>query len=216
MGLAAGADADVVQSFSFARITNNSSFNIGSQLHMTASAPSLGSDHAFFTFTNNVGTSSSVRQIYFDGATLGSITSVTNSGGVSTPTFFQTNSASPPDLPGGNSITPAFSVNAGLALDTTGGPPGRGLNESADSVVVRINLANGVTFADTLAALSQSSANSNDWLRVGLHVQSIGGGTSDSYMSMALVPLPPAAWAGLATLAGTFGLGAVRRRARQL
>ena len=98
---------------------------------------------------------------------------------------------------------------AGFAADALNS---RGLNEATDSVTIRFSLLTvpfpGRTFADVLVALSLPGNDPNNWLRIGLHVTSIGGndGNSDSYVNnteqnrVTVIPLPPAAFAGLLLL----------------
>jgi hypothetical protein len=207
--LVAGAvNADVVQTFSFYRITNNASMDVGSQLQMEVSAALASSTQVTFTFANLIGVSSNVTEIYFDSGPLAApIVSVVNAGGTSVPTFTG-GSANPGNLPGGNTLPVPFVASTGLLADIGSGSSG--LNENADRVAITFNLLNGKTWADTIDALRLIPAAQADWLRVGLHVRSINGGTSDAYLN--IVPLPPAAWAGIASLAGVFGVGYVRRR----
>ena len=225
-GLVAPASADIVQTYNFYRITNNSSFQIGGQLSVDVHAPALTSTEAFFTFRNNmVGgiVASRVTEIYFDDGTPGSLStiSVTNFGvGSTTVPAFQTTRVSPGDLPGGNDIQASpFVTTAGFAADALNS---RGLNEATDSVTIRFSLLTDParTFADVLFALSLPGNDSNNWLRIGLHVTSIGGndGNSDSYVNnteqnrVTVIPLPPAAFAGLGSLAAVALVGLCRRR----
>lgn len=224
-GLVAPASADIVQTYNFYRITNNSSFQIGGQLSVDVHAPALTSTEAFFTFRNNmVGgiVASRVTEIYFDDGTPGSLStiSVTNSGvGSVTVPAFQTARVSPPNLPGGIDMASPFVTTAGFAADARNSP---GLNEATDSVTIRFSLLTvpfpGRTFADVLFALSLPGNDPNNWLRIGLHVTSIDGGDSDSYVNnteqnrVTVIPLPPAAFAGLGSLAAVALVGLCRRR----
>jgi hypothetical protein len=78
-------------------------------------------------------------------------------------------------------------------------------------VQLKFSLASGKTFTDVLSAI-----NAGD-LRLGLHVKAIGAnnftsGSSDSFVSVAAVPLPPAVWAGAAMLGGVAAFRRMRAR----
>src|SRR5262245_3018289 len=70
--------------YGFTNITNQTSLS-GSQF--TVEVSDAGSGQVAFTFKNAVGTASNVTEIYFDDGTLLGISSVTQTGGTTTPTF---------------------------------------------------------------------------------------------------------------------------------
>jgi hypothetical protein len=196
LALAAPALAAPVP-ITFTRITSNSPTDVASQF--LAVADEGAGNTVTFTFTNTAVVPSNIAEIYFDDNNLLSFNSfVTQTG---------TNYAlggTPPNLPGGNSITPAFSANTALTVSANPGPPANGINAATDVLTVSYNLLNGATFTDLVDAL-----NSGD-LRLGLHVRSIGENEdSDSFVSEVVIPLPTTA--GLAGL-GLAGLAVRRRR----
>lgn len=75
-------------------------------------------------------------------------------------------------------------------------------------------LVAGKDFDDVVDSLTSGLTmpfNQGTDLVVGIHVQSLGdeGEESNSFVNTALIPLPPAAWMGLA---GLLGVGVFRRR----
>jgi hypothetical protein len=87
---------------------------------------------------------------------------------------------------------------AGLAWNLTGG--------------THTNGASSAAAANALSSYASSFLNTNIIVRI-LGVQ--GNSANQGQDQLVLIPLPPAAWAGLSTMAGVFGLAYVRRR-RQL
>lgn len=185
--LATTATADFT--YNFYNLTTNGPPDIGSQLRMVVSEPASG--FVDFTFYNDVGTASSITEVYFDDGTLFLLHFPhTQSAGVS---FTNTGTGSPPDLPGGEAI--GFDATSGWVADTGGGGPGPGINNSGEWLTIHFELFGGLTIADTIAAIASGE------LRVGLHVISIDGGDSDSYVNEGMIPVPGAA------LLGVLGLG---------
>jgi hypothetical protein len=185
LALCSSASADL---YSFARITSNSS-TILNQLSVDVTA--AGGNRVNFTFKNNVGAASSITGIYFDddAGVLASIKSLTESSGVD----FSTG-GSPPDLPSGTNI--GFSSQ----FRATANPPpsSNGISTSAEYLTIKFDLAGGKAFGDVLAALESQS------IRIGLHVQALPDGKSDSYVTKpptVVVPSPNAAFLGLIGLA---------------
>ncbi len=197
---------------SFANITNNGNQNIGSQLKLTVSDVVGQPTKVDFTLKNSVGIASSIKEVYFDAGAIGTnfVSGLIQSqSGAS----FVWGSGSPGELPGGNNLTPAFETSMNLLADSGNGGPATGLDQAADSLVIRVTLAAGKSYNDIVNGLLANPAQANS-IRLGLHVISIGtAGGSDSYVSNALtVPLPPAAWAGMSCLVAVIGAGVVRNR----
>lgn len=173
----------------------------------------LGKQVVDFKFTNNVGLTSSVTDIYFqDGPLLGARLVLAQSPGVS----FSDIGVSPKNLPGWNTLTPKFRTTAGFSADADSSPTG--LNSAGDWVTFRFTLLNGNTYNQILEALdngyeSPTAVWNNDGtdksgglpgLRIGIHVSSIGPrGDSDSFINGARVGVVPEP----ASLA-TWGIGA--------
>lgn len=209
-GFANAAIADSVN-ISFTRITSNSSQNVESQFAVTATEVSGNSSVVDFIFRNDVGIASSISEIYFDN---GSSSSLFSSGSIveQIGTQFSYGSASPGDLPGGNSMADTFDVTPGFLADAQGNP-NKGLNGAGELVRFRFTYLGGVTFADVVSALG------SDALRIGFHVRAIGeDGESDSFVSTMMppgggggpmVPVPSPALLGAAGLGAVAG---VRRR----
>lgn len=186
-------------SYSFTKITSNSTYDLGNQLSLTVTPESYG-EGAIFTIRNNVGIPSSVAQIYFDD-TLGLLESMDfNEASASGVSF--NSSASPSNLPGGSSY--AFSADYGFGAAPP--PPKNGISDASEWVSFVGFWANSATnFNSLLDAIASGG------FRVGLHVISIGGsgGTSDSYISS--VPLPAAFWLFGSALFGFITLSNRRR-----
>jgi hypothetical protein len=202
VALSAGAARASVVNLAFTRITNNASQNVASQFNCAMS--DFSATQVDFKFTNAVGIASSISEIYFDdGPFLQSAPGLTQFG-----CSFTGGGANPGNLPGGENLTPAFEATEVFSADAQGNPS-LGIDTSADYLVMRFTLVSGQTFNDVLAALNSGA------LRIGLHVRAIGNGDSDSFVNSALVvPLPPAATTGLASLIGIGALRVVRRRGR--
>jgi len=153
---------------------------------------------ASLTFTN-VGTSaSSITDVYFDNGTLLGIASITaNTSGVS---FSQ--GASPPNLPGGASISPPFVATAEFHADSNPPVQPNGVNPG-ESLTVRFFLLSSGTFADVEQELADGR------VRVGMHVQGFASGGSEGFVNYPAVPVPAALWL---LASGLGGLGAMARR----
>lgn len=153
----------------------------------------IGNNQVSFKFTNNSDTSS-LTDVYFDdGALLGISRITTSPSGVS----FSGGSASPPNLPGGNTLNPGFETTAGFLADSNPPVPQNGVQNSDSTgewLAIEFNLKDGKTYNDVLAALTLPKG--GDWLRIGLHVQGYrpSGGTttySESFINKAFIsPVP--------------------------
>lgn len=179
--------------------------------NLRAEVSDIGGDKVRFKFTNNSNVSSLTDVYFADGALLG-ISGVTSSSGVS----FTGGSASPPDLPGGNNVSPAFQTTAGFLADADSPPTKNGVQNSdaiGEWLAIDFSLKNGKSFADVLAALALPGSlptAAAPWLRVGLHVQSFAGGYSESFINS---PIPePEAYAMLLAGLGLVNFAARRRK----
>mgnify|MGYP001611344248 CR=1 FL=1 len=139
------------------------------------------------------GSASSITDVYFDDGTLLDLSSITNGGGVS---FSEM--ATPANLPGGNSITPAFQTTAGFSADSDSPVQPSGVNPG-EWVKIYFDLQPYGAYNDVISELADGR------LRIGIHVQGFSGGGSESFVNVP-VPLPPAAWLFFSGLVGVVSL----------
>ena len=156
--------------FSFQNITNNNATNAAtgeSQLfvNVTDAGPNLVS----FNFGNTGPLASSITDIYFDSGPLLSISQINNGPGAS---FSQ--GASPPDLPGGNTVN--FQTTKGLLADSDSPTQPNGVNPG-EWVNIITDLVAGANFNAVLADLADGD------LRIGIHVQGFVNGGSESFIN---------------------------------
>jgi len=190
-----GSKPAAATTFGFDCITNEKAGDcaIGeSQLHLDVTSP--GPEQIQFQLTNTGPAQSTIAGVYFGARLLGAISSI-SSAGVS----FSAD-GSPPGLPGGQSISPAFSTD--FRVNAKPAPPKNGVNPG-DSLDVVFDLDAGVSAADVIAALDSGA------LRVGLHVINFASGGSESFVCA--VPEPSTL---LLLASGVAALRSMRRRAR--
>jgi hypothetical protein len=169
------------------------------QLEVEATA-GPDADQVSFRFTNAGPADSSITAVYFDddaGALL-AIASILDGTGVD----FEAG-ANPPNLPAGNNADPDFDNTGGLAADSEPPTQPNGVNPGEELTIVA-SLADGFTFADVEAALSDKS------LRIGIHVQGFATEGSESFVNDGTVVPEPSL--GLLLVAPALALV---RRARQ-
>ena len=98
-----------------------------------------------FMFTNIGPEASSIIDVYFDDGTLLGIASISNT--LSLVEFSQL--ASPPDLPGGNNVSPPFATTAGFSADSD--PPAQPLGVNpGESLGITFDLQSGGIFDDVV------------------------------------------------------------------
>lgn len=192
-------------SLSFSCITNNSAgdCNIG-ETQIGVEVTDIGSGMVLFEVTNAGPAASSVTDVYFDDGTLLGIAGLIDEddnylGAFGDAGVDFTQGASPPDLPGGNTI--GFETTAGFLADSDPPAQPNGVNPN-ESLGIVFNLQSPGSFADILAELA------NGDLRLGLHVQGFSSGGSESFVN---VPVPEPG-ASLLMLLGLTGLSSYRRR----
>ncbi|MBU1154665.1 MAG: PEP-CTERM sorting domain-containing protein [Proteobacteria bacterium] len=169
LALPAWADSISPLDIGFSRITGNSSQ--GDQVNLNVNVSQVDANTVQFTFSNLSGIESVVSEIYFqdlDGMLARyQILNDQNTGKVE----FEAG-AKPANLPGGQDI----SFSTAYAMQAENPSPKYGINPN-ETLVIYVDLKEGVTVATLLAGLNGGS------VRIGAHVQSIAGGTSDSYVS---------------------------------
>lgn len=152
--------------------------------------------HVLFEFKNSGPSAASITDVYFDDGTLLSINSIINGAGVD---FSE--GANPGNLPGGNTLSPAF--DADFSADSNAPVPQNGVNPG-ETLGVLFNLQPGGTFADVIGELADGT------LRVGIHVQALDSGGSESFVNQP-VPVPAAIWLMVSGLLGLIGIAKRRR-----
>lgn len=181
----------------FQSITNNDPTDVAiGEAQLFVDVSDAGSNQVLFTFRNIGPASSSIEQVYFDDGSLFSIANLIDFDdgiGGDINVDFSLNNVSPPDLPGGDSISPIFDVTTGFLADadpsgqTTVSMPGVG---PAESLGIIFDLQAGKTFTDILDDLNTGA------LRIGIHVQRFDGDGSESFINNGengiIIPSPSA------------------------
>jgi hypothetical protein len=180
-------------------ITGTDPYDVSDQLSMEVGG--LGTQ-LILTFRNNVGIASSICDVYIDAPPpgsgdagwLGSTMTIGSSSGV----IFGVG-ANPPNLPGGQNVDFVASASADSNPRRLGVME-NGVNAASEWLALHFTFLGAHTIDDVTAAL-----NSGDF-RVGVHIQGLPDGGSDSYV---LVPEPTTVIAG-ALLLLPFGVSTLR------
>ena len=194
--------------YGFDCITNNIAGDCAiGEAQLTVDVTDAGGNQVLFTFNNAGPDASSITNIYFDDGTLGvllGIAGIDNSHpGVSFSIDLPPpDQVSPPDLPGGNNLSPPFNVTQGLLADSDSPIQPNGVNPG-EYVGILFDLHAGISYLDVLADIGSAD------LRIGIHVQGFETGGSESFVNY--VPVPAAAWL---FASGLLGLVGVARRKR--
>jgi len=187
--LAAPARADM---YGFTAITSNSPLRHDVAEQLSLEVTGYAGDQVLFTFANAGAIASSITDVYFDDGALLHLADIINTPGV----VFQ-ELATPSNLPGGAALDTPFLVTEGFSADSQQPVPVNGVNPG-ESLGIVFDLQEGKALADVLAAIQLGFTNPADdgSLRIGIHVQQIGGsgGTSDSFIA---VPVAPAVLLGV-------------------
>lgn len=176
--------------FGFENVTNNNALDVAiGEAQLQLDVTDNGSGVVRFLFANSGPAASSITDIYFDQRAtilggMGIIDSDQGTGG--DPGVDFSKGASPPNLPGGNLLSPAFVATRGLSADSDPPVQRNGVNPG-EFLVLLFNLRNGSDFDDVIAALNSGV------VRVGIHVQGFASGGSESYVQGPAVPEPSAA-----------------------
>ena len=107
-------------------------------------------------------------------------------------------------MPEGRQGRGDFVTTAGLVAEASGNNA-TGITVG-ESLTLALTFAAGFDFADFLAALESGD------FRIGLHVRSLEGGASDSFVSSSVPSAVPIPAAGFLLLGALGGLAALRRR----
>jgi len=168
----AAAPVWAVPTYSFTDITHNNETNamIG-EAQLLMKVEGIPGQDVSFTFRNTGPLNCSICDVYFDDGSLLGLAALVRGEGV----IFE-QGANPPDLPGGNSISPPFEVTEGfLAQASAPHTPDHGVNPGEWLTIV-FSLEDGQTY-DVLDDLHSGD------LRVGLHVQAFCRGGSESFVT---------------------------------
>jgi hypothetical protein len=191
--------------YTFYGITQNDVTGVSKAIgeaQLSVDVVDAGAGQILFNFFNVGSGPSSITQIYFeDASSLLNYDSIINGpSGVDFERY-----APQPNLPSGNTATPAFEATAGLSFTSRLPRPANGVNPGET-----VGILFDGDFNSAIDAL-----NSGD-LRIGLHVQSFAAGVSESFVNSPPIALP---LPGTLVLFGTGSLVAViaalRRRRRK-
>ena len=207
-GLTVGAQNAQAVTLGFSVLEDNSPIDLSGQLFVEVL--DAGGGLVSFGFQNLGPLASSITGIYFDGDGViePPLTVDSQSAGVS----FTAGSAAPPDLPGKENATPPFSTTAGLLADSDSGPPGtqaNGINPGEWLVLLATAVS---SFDSVITALISGD------LRIGLHVQGLLDGASETYINTppSPIPLPAGLLLFLSGLAGIGFLGRYKAKRSEL
>ncbi|SCY18641.1 PEP-CTERM sorting domain-containing protein [Nitrosospira sp. Nsp13] len=197
--------AAVSTSYSFANITHsNAGAEADGEANLNVEVIDLGGSQVRFTFTNT--STSSLADVYFDDGTLLGIASISSSSGVS---FSQ--GATPLNLPGGNTVSPAFVTTAGFLADSDAPVSPNGVTQG-EWLSIDFNLTAGQTYSNVISALALPNNGGDGDLRIGVHVQGFAAGGNESFINIAS-PIPePEIYAMLMAGLGLMGFMARRNK----
>lgn len=190
---------------SFSCVSGNSVTDCATgEAQFSVNVSDLGSNQVLFEFTNAGPAASSITDVYFDDGTLLGIAALIDEddsfgGSFGDPGVDYSLGASPPNLPGGNSV--GFVVTAGFAADSDPPITANGVNPG-ETLGVVFDLQVGRVYADVIDDLTTGE------LRIGVRGQGFTGGGSEGYVNLP-VPEP-----GSAMLIG-LGLGILGRQKRR-
>ena len=141
------------------------------EAQITLEVTDLGGGSVDVTIANAGADALSIANVYFDGAILSGITAINDD---PNDVVFALGGA-PVVLPGGNSLSPPFSVD--FLVSAANPAPFRGINPG-ESLSLTLAIADGFDFADVVAALGSGD------LRIGMHAIAFGSGGSESLVTI--------------------------------
>jgi hypothetical protein len=211
-----------IVSLDFFRVTQNNVENVASQLRVDAmdkamattifgaAVNAMANDEVLFSFYNSAVVASAISEVYFDDGSIlsqstifNSLNEIANAGSF---TDFTGSGANPPNLPGGNTVLPAFTATTNFSADAAGNPM-NGVDTSADILGISYTLQSGQMFDDIVDELASGE------LRVGMHLRAIGAeGGSDSFVNTSATNMPEPSTIAIWSLLGLVGAGVQRRR----
>jgi hypothetical protein len=170
--------------YSFECITNNKANDAATgEAQLLVTASDVGGNNTHFNFINTGPVACSITDVYFDddASVLSAIAMIDNSDpGVS---FSQL--ASPGNLPGGNTVVPAFITTLGFSADSNPPIVANGVNPY-ESLGIIFEMQSGSTFDDIINSINTGN------LRIGIHVQGFYCGGSESFINNGVIPAPGA------------------------
>jgi len=203
--------------YGFAPISNNSTISGQMAAQLSLEVTDYGSGQVLFTFYNDGPSSSiydipspiesSITDVYFDDGALVTLAEIFDVDSVIPypvyPGVDFEQFASPPDLPGGNTLLPPFEVSAGFLADSEKPIAANGVNPG-EALGILFTFATGKTFDDVITGIELGFTNPipepDLSLRIALRIQSYGEDNefSDGFI---LTPVPGA------VVLGILGLG---------
>jgi hypothetical protein len=198
-------------------LENNSGLceDIASQLKVEVTLAAVDEPWVNFTFTNEVGITSSITDLYFDATGFfDKMKILTESAGVN----FELG-ANPSEVPGAGEAEPDFVVSTSLSADSEPPRTENGINADGESLTISFKMAQGVTFDEVIDALNLGPG-SDEGIRIAAHLQGVGpNGESDSLICCTpgenVIPSPEPAVLALFGM-GLFAVGLrIRRKKSQ-
>ncbi len=187
----------------FYNITNNNPGDAAiGEAQLSVEVIETGSDVTFL-FKNSGPEASVIAEIYFDDGSLLGFASIDESLPLVDFDEQDVGSVSPPDLPGGNSITPQFNATGMFSIEPDNPQPKWGV-EPAEWVSLTYTLQNNQTYDDVLDELSTGE------LRIGMHVIAFDSEGSESFVNKTYNEVPEPATLMLLAAGGLFSL--IRRK----